>query len=181
MCSPTLMLSAASQGFKMMSARKENRAAQQQAIRQNQIAKYNRIRKQTSEDFKILQIRKSKLAKIHEVKLEGKKARAKAFTQAEMVSGVSVDRLMQDFFREEGRYKSTVLDNLDKEVFMAQQNKEAYALNQEAQSKFVPHNNFLPSFAAASIAFTGDYYDWKGQKEQLEVAKRKSSYYGWNL
>ena len=88
---------------------------------------------------------------------------------------------MMDFFRQEGEYKSQVLNNLDKEVFIAQQNKEAYALNQQAQSKPIPHSNFLPSFAASSIAFAGNYYDWKADQTELEVAKRKSSYYGWGL
>jgi hypothetical protein len=164
-----------------VSASQQNNAAIQQANEQNRIAKENRIRKQTAEDYKILQIRKQKLSDIAVVEMEGKQARATAFTQAETIGGASVNRLMQDFFREEGRYKSQVLNNLESEAFSAQLNKEAYALNQEAQSKPVPHSNFLPTFAASSIAFAGDYYDWKTQQTQLEVAKRKSSYYGWNL
>ena len=181
MCSPTLFISIASQGMKMVAARRENRAAQAQAIEQNRIAKLNRIRKQTSEDYKILQIRKRELTKIAEVKKRGRIARAQAAARAEDVAGVSVDRLMMDFFRQEGEYKSQVLNNLDKEDFIAQQNKEAYALNQQAQSKPIPHSNFLPSFAASSIAFAGNYYDWKADQTELEVAKRKSSYYGWGL
>ncbi len=46
MCSPTLFISIASQGLKMVSARRENRAAIYQAQEQNRIAKLNRIRKQ---------------------------------------------------------------------------------------------------------------------------------------
>ena len=38
MCSPTLFISIASQGMKMVAARRENRAAQAQAIEQNRIA-----------------------------------------------------------------------------------------------------------------------------------------------
>ena len=39
MCSPQLFIMAASQGMKMVAARRENRAAQAQAIEQNRIAK----------------------------------------------------------------------------------------------------------------------------------------------
>ena len=180
MCSPTLFLSIASQGLRMVAARQQNRAAIYQAQEQNRIARENAIRKQTTEDFRTLQIRKNALGKIEQVEIEGRQARARAAAQAEMVGGVSVNRLMQDFFREEGRYKSVVLDNLDKEVFMAQQNKEAYAINQAAQSKPIPHSNWLPTFAASAIAFGGDYYDWKAQQSQLAVAKKKSAYYGWS-
>jgi len=181
MCSPTLFISIASQGLKMVSARRENRAAIYQAQEQNRIAKLNRIRKQTSEDFKVLQIRKRELTKIGEVKKKARIARAQAEARAETVGGVSVDRMMQDFFMQEGEYKSHVLNNLDAEVFAAQQNKEAYRLNQEAQSKPIPHDNFLPTFAASATAFAGNYFDWKTDQTALEVAKRKSSYYGWNL
>jgi len=181
MCSPTLMISAFSQGLKMMSSRQQNRAAINQANEQNRIAKLNRVRKQTSEDFKILQIRKRELTKIGEVKKRGRIARAQALARAETVGGVSVDRLIHNFFRQEGEYKSQVLNNLDAEVFAAQQNKEAYRLNQEAQSKAIPHDNFLPTFAASATAFAGNYFDWKTDQTALEVAKRKSSYYGWNL
>ena len=181
MCSPQLFIAAAGQGLKFVQARQEQRAATRQANEQNRIAKENRIRKQTAEDYRILQIRKRELGKVAEVQKRGRIARAQALARAETISGVSVNRLVEDFFRQEGEYRSQVLNNLDAEVFAAQQNKEAYALNQQAQSKPIPHSNFLPSFAASSIAFAGNYYDWKADQTALEVAKRKSSYYGWGL
>ena len=179
MCSPQLFIAAAGQGLKFMSARQENRAAIQQANEQNRIARENRIRKQTAEDYKILQIRKRELTKIAEVKKRGRIARAQAAARAETVSGVSVDRLMQDFFRQEGEYKSQVLNNLQAEVFNAQQNKEAYRLNQEAQQRRIPSNNIMPSFAASAVAFGGNYFDWKTDQEIKNQTKRKASYYGW--
>ena len=179
MCSPQLFIAAAGQGLKFMQARQENRAAIRQANEQNRIAKENRIRKQTAEDYRILQIRKRELGKVAEVQKRGRIARAQALARAETISGVSVNRLVEDFFRQEGEYRSQVLNNLDAEVFAAQQNKEAYALNQEAQSKSIPHNNFLPTFAASATAFAGNYFDWKTDQEILNQSKKKASYYGW--
>ena len=174
---PQLLISIASQGFKFMAATRQNNAAQEQAIRQNAIAKNNRIRKQTDEDYKILQIRKRELAKAEEVSRRGRIARSEVSASAETVSGVSVDRLVMDFFRQEGVHKNQILNNLDAEVFAAQRNKEAYRINQEAQTKAIPHSNFLPTFAGAAVSFAGDYYDWKTDTAALTKAKKKSNYY----
>ncbi len=176
---PQLLFMGLSQSLKFVQARQQNNAAIQQANEQNRIAKENRIRKQTAEDYRILQIRKRDLSKIAEVQKRAKIARAEAAAKTEMISGVSVDRLMMDFFRQEGEYKSQVLNNLDAEVFAAQQNKEAYRLNQEAQQRRIPHNNFMPTFAASATAFAGNYFDWKADQEIINQTKRKASYYGW--
>ena len=99
--------------------------------------------------------------------------------RAETISGVSVNRLVEDFFRQEGEYKSQVLNNLQAEVFNAQQNKEAYRLNQEAQQRRIPSNNIMPSFAASAVAFGGSYFDWKAEQQEKELAKKKANYYGY--
>ena len=54
---PQMFIGLAGQMFKMRAASKQNRAAIYQANEQNRIARENAIRKQTSEDYKILQIR----------------------------------------------------------------------------------------------------------------------------
>ena len=178
MCSPTLMISAAMNGMKMMQANKANKAARAQAIEQNRIAKVNRQRMETDEDYQLLQKRKSLLIKADAVNRRGRIARAQAVASAEAVSGVSVDRMVQDFFRQEGVHKSQILNNLDAEVFAAQRNKEGYKINQEARSKAIPDNSFLPTFAGAAISFAGDFYDWKTDTAALSKAKKKANYYG---
>ena len=65
MCSPTLMISAASNGLKFMQARQEQRNAKQQAQLQNQRATQNRILKETAENFKIRQKRKEAMSKAY--------------------------------------------------------------------------------------------------------------------
>ena len=179
MCSPQLFIAAAGQGLKFVQARQEQRAATRQANEQNRIAKENRIRKQTAEDYRILQIRKRELGKVAEVQKRGRIARAQALARAETISGVSVNRLVEDFFRQEGEYKSQVLNNLQAEVFNAQQNKEAYRLNQEAQQRRIPSSNIMPSFAASAVAFGGSYFDWKAEQQEKELAKKKANYYGY--
>ena len=58
MCSPTLVISAASNGLKFYQARQENINARNQARIQNERAKKNRILKETAENYKIRQSRK---------------------------------------------------------------------------------------------------------------------------
>jgi hypothetical protein len=177
MCSPTLFISAAMNGMKFMAERKEKKAAITQANEQNRIAKVNRIRKETDEDYQLLQKRKSLLIKADAVNRRGRIARSQALASAESVRGVSVDRMVMDFFRQEGVHKSQILNNLDAEVFASQRNKEAYRLNQEAQSKPIPDSSFLPSFAGAAVSFAGDYYDWQTDTAALSKAKKKKNYY----
>ena len=177
MCSPTLMVSIASNGLKMMAANKQNRAAIAQANEQNRIALLNRQRKETDEDYQLLQKRKSLLIKADAVNRRARIARSQVRAAAESIRGVSVERAVADFFRQEGVHKSQILNNLDAEVFASQRNKEAYKLNQEAQSKPIPHNNFLPTFAGAAVSFAGDYYDWQTDNAGLNKAKKKANYY----
>tara|TARA_R100001530_G_C4254137_1_gene138676 strand:+ start:160 stop:711 length:552 start_codon:yes stop_codon:yes gene_type:complete len=177
MCSPTLLISAASQGMKFMQARKQNRYARQQAQLQNWRAKKNRILKETAEDFKIRQKRSQALDKSYAMAQKGRKARATAFTSAEGISGKSVDALIMDYFRQEGEYTSRVTRNLETEAFMSQRAKEAYKMGQEFQSKPIPPIDIVPTFASSALNFAGDYYDWKAGEEVKLQKHRQAKYY----
>jgi hypothetical protein len=169
MCDPTLIISAVSNGLKMYSAiqEKKNKRAQQQ--RQNIIAKQNRINKETAENFRIRQVRKQTIAKGFEGALEGREARATAVASAESVTGSSVDKLMFDFLRQEGKYKNMLLNNLDAEVFASNQRKEAFVTQQEAQQTYVTDNNYLMPVATAGLNYSNDYFIWKEKQEQKEM------------
>ena len=83
MCSPTLMISAASNGLKFMQARQENRNAQEQARIQNERAKNNRIIKETAENYKIRQSRKEAVSKTYAMAIKAKQAQARLVASAE--------------------------------------------------------------------------------------------------
>ena len=177
MCSPTLMISVASQGMKFMASQRQQKLARQQAQLQNWRAKKNRILKSTAEDFKIRQKLKQSLDKSYAMAQKGRKARATALTSAERITGGAVNALIMDYFRQEGEYKSRVEQNLEQEAFQSQRAKEAYRLGQEYNSRDIPPVDIIPNFASGAINFAGDYYDWKAQEEIKLHRKRQAEFH----
>ena len=177
MCSPTLMISAASNGLKFMQARQEQRNAKQQAQLQNQRATQNRILKETAENFKIRQKRKEAMSKAYAMRIKSRDARSKAFTASESMGGGVIDKLINNYFRQEGEYKSKVLSNLQAEAFQSMRAKEAYRLGEEYNKKYIPPVETLPNFASASLNFASDYYSWRDSEEQKKIAKDNASFY----
>ena len=177
MCSPTLMISVASNGLKFMQSMQQQNAAKQQAQLQNWRAEKNRILKETAENFKIRQKRKEAMGKAFAMHEKGRKARSKVFTQAEGMAGGAVNKVINDYFRQEGRYKNKVLNNLQAEAFQSMRAKEAYRLGQEFQSKFIPDVQFVPTFASSALNYADDYYGWKADQEVKLQAKRQAKNY----
>lgn len=172
MCEPTLIISAVSNGLRLYSSMQEQKNKKAQQIRQNAIAKQNRINKETAENFRIRQKRHEVMAKGFEGAIEGKEQRATAVASAESVQGASVDKLMNDFLRQEGKYKNMLLNNLEAEVFASNQRKEAFFTQEEAQSTYVTDVNYLMPVATAGLNYANDYYIWKEKQEQKEMYEK---------
>ena len=164
-------------GMKMMQSMQQQKRAKQQAQLQNWRAEKNRILKETAENFKIRQKRKESMNKAFAMHEKGRRARSKVFTQAEGMTGGAVNKVINDYFRQEGRYKNKVLNNLQAEAFQSMRAKEAYRLNQDFQSKFIPDVQFVPTFASSALNYAGDYYDWKSDEEIKLQRKRQAKYY----
>ena len=96
MCSPTLMISAAMNGMKMMQSMQQQRQAKQQAQLQNWRAEKNRMLKETEDNFKIRQNRKESMNKAFAMSEKGRRARSKVFTAAETMRGGAVDKVIND-------------------------------------------------------------------------------------
>ena len=177
MCNPTLIISAVSNGLKFYSSMQEQKSARAQAQMQNAIAKQNRINKETAEQFRIRQVRKQNMAKAYDQVRAGREARATAQASAESVVGLSVDRLMQDFLRQEGEYKNSVLNNLDAEVFASQQRLEAFKTQQSAQSTYVQDVNYLMPLTTAGLSYANDYFVWKEAEEMKDLMEESTTGY----
>ncbi len=177
MCTPQLFISVASQGLKLFSSISQQKSARVQAQHQNAIAKQNRINKETAEQFRIRQKRKETMAKAYEQVREGREARATAQASAESVVGKSVDRLLQDFLRQEGEYKNALLNNLDAEVFASQQRLEAFRTQESAQSTYVQDVNYLMPLANAGLNYSNDYFVWKEAQDMKDLMKQSSQGY----
>lgn len=170
MCSPQLAIAGISQAFKFVQARNEQRAVREQALRQREIAEKNYRLKVAQEQLKIRQKEEQALDKIYASRIEGKQLRAQAKVSAENIGGGVLNRVMEDYLRQEGLYSSSVVSNLEKEFAQSQQNIKGYGVELESQTPYIPPNNTLGLLGASAISFATNYVDWKGDqlaKEQL--------------
>ena len=167
-----LLISAASTALSFVSKIQEQQNARDQAKRQNEIAFANRLNKERAEGLRIRQIRDRENAKRFQTSLEGREARATVRTAAEGFGGGVLNRLVQDYFRQEGRYNSAVLANLEQEQANSQQNFNNFVTGQEAQSAYVPQVNYFTTFASAATAFGQDYLDYRSDQLAREQAMK---------
>jgi len=148
------------------------RNAKEQAELQNKIAFANRLNKERAEGLRIRQIRDRENAKRFQTSLEGREARATVRTAAEGFGGGVLDRLVADYFRQEGRYNSAILSNLEAEQAQSRQNFESFVTGQEAQSTYVPQVDYITTFASAATAFGQDYLDYRSDQLAREQAMK---------
>jgi hypothetical protein len=167
-----LLISAASTALSFVSKIQEQQNARDQAKRQNEIAFANRLNKERAEGLRIRQIRDRENAKRFQTSLEGREARATVRTAAEGFGGGVLDRLVADYFRQEGRYNSAILSNLEAEQAQSRQNFESFVTGQEAQSTYVPQVDYITTFASAATAFGQDYLDYRSDQLAREQAMK---------
>ena len=171
MCNPTYALMAvttASAGlqYKMQKAQAQNQYVQQQ--RQNELAKANAIQRYAAEQLKIRQVAQRFSDKEYEASRKARKTRATFITEAGgaglAISG-STERLLGDYYRIEGNYKSSLAKNMKINYSQYERNLEAIQFGQEAQSTYLtpPNSNLL--FASAALNVANSYYNLKARKE----------------
>jgi len=168
MCSPTLVISAFTSALSFQQKQAEANERTRQQNEQNRVAKEDAINKMAQEDLRIRQVANQSLDKNAVVERDRRKATATATVQAgeSGVSGISVNRLMADFMRQEGEFKNSTLTNLKAELQQSTANKKSISIGQSANSTSVTKFNPLPAFANASLAFANDYYTYKGIQDQ---------------
>ena len=170
MCSPTLAIQGISTAFKFVQARKEQKAIREQAIKQREIAEKNYQLKVAQEQLKIRQREEQAVDKITQAKIEARQLKAKAKVTAETIGGNVLDRVFEDYLRQEGKYKSSVEANLEKEFAQSQQNIKGYGVELEGQTPYIPPVNTVGLLGASAINFAGSYVNWKAdqlEKEEL--------------
>ena len=170
MCSPQLAVAGISQAFKFVQARNEQRAVREQALRQREIAERNYRLKVAQEQLKIRQKSEQAQDKLLQANIEGKQLKAKAKVSAETIGGNVLDRVFEDYLRQEGKYKSSVESNLEKEFAQSQQNIKGYGVELESQTPYIPPVNTIGLLGSSAINFAGSYVNWKAdqlEKEEL--------------
>ena len=174
MCSPTLVISAFSQAIKFQQANKQQKIARAQALNQKQIADKNYRLKVAQERLKIRQTAKKEKDKAGAVDLESKQLRAEARVGAEGFTGGVLDRVLGDYYRQQGNYKSSVLANLDNEIAQSDMNIKGYGVELEANTPYIPKVNTLGLIGASALSWGGDYVSWKGDQEKLNLLKKRT-------
>ena len=109
MCSPTLVISAASNGLRLYQAQRESANARNQARIQNERAKKDRILKETAENYKIRQSRKEAVSKTYAMAIKAKQAQARLLASAEGIgTGGVIGKLIADYQRQKGMFDNKV-------------------------------------------------------------------------
>ena len=175
MCDPSgmMFLRAAAMIFSFSQQVQKQRADRNVAIRRNQIAAQARREKENAENLRLRQIALSKKEKIEELELESKEAQATARTAAETVGGAALDRVVNNYLRTEGKYKSTIEKNLEREMAQGDINKRLFAIEQEGRQVYIPEVDTAGIFAAGAISFGGDWLEWKARKDEKELMQKR--------
>lgn len=174
MCEPVsastalVAISAGSAALQFQAAKQQqkyNQAAQQ---RQNEIAKKNALQRYAAEQLKIKQIRKATIDKGFQASIKAKDARSKfivgAGERGVALSG-SQNALLADYYRSEGNYKASLINNLDINIDQFNQNMEAIQFGQEAQSTYVQPPNPELLFVTSALNVANTYYGLEADKE----------------
>ena len=170
MCNTTALMvtqiATAGLQYKMQTQQARNQYAQQQ--RQNQLAKANAIQRYAAEQLKIRQTAQRFADKDYEASRKARKTRATYITEAGgaglAISG-STERLLGDYYRIEGNYKSSLAKNMKINYSQYERNLEAIQFGQKAQMTYETPPNPHLLFATQALNVANTYWSLESQKE----------------
>ena len=180
MCNPTLAISALSAGMQYQQAITQQKYQEQQAIRQNEIALANLEYRRKSSSLKLRQSTEKNLAKLREAEelIRRKKATVIA---GKTFTGNTYNTLLANYYRSEGKYRNTVLGNIQKNKFQFDQTQTALTTQYDAQATYVVAPDFMYTAGASALSFADDYYDYKTKQNQAGTHKKYYNYdYDWH-
>ena len=172
MCNPTTAIMVASAGLQYQAGKAQQKATYAAQKRQNSIARENAIRSYATEQLKIRQVAQRFSDKEYQASRKARKTRATYITEAGgaglAISG-STERLLGDYYRIEGNYKSSLAKNMKINYSQYERNLEAIQFGQEAQSTYLtpPNSNLL--FASAALNVANSYYNLQRTKEAEDI------------
>ena len=177
MCNPTLAISALTAGMQYQQSITQQKYAEMQAKRQNEIALANLEYRRKASSLKLRQSTEKNLAKIK--KAEQLIRRKKSTVIAgKTYTGNTYNTLLANYYRSEGNYRNTVLGNIQKNKFQFDQTQTALTTQYDAQSTYSIAPDFMYIAGASALAFANDYYDYKAKKNANNV---NYDYYDYNF
>jgi len=168
MCNPTLAISALTAGMQYQQSITQQKYAEMQAKRQNEIALANLEYRRKASSLKLRQSTEKNLKKIE--KAERLIRRKKSTVIANKTyDGNTYNTLLANYYRSEGNYRNTVLGNIQKNKFQFDQTQTALTTQYDAQATYSIAPDFMYTAGASALAFAKDYYDYKAKKNANNV------------
>ena len=177
MCNPTLAISALSAGMQYQQAITQQKYAEVQAKRQNEIALANLEYRRKASSLKLRQSTEANLKKIKEAEELTRRKRA-TFKVAKTYDGNTYNTLLANYYRSEGDYRNTVLGNIKKNKFQFSETQTALTTQYDSHATYVVAPDFMYTAGASALAFANDYYDYKAKKNANNV---NYDYYDYNF
>ena len=92
--------------------------------------------------------------------------------------GNTYNTLLANYYRSEGKYRNTVLGNIQKNKFQFDQTQTALTTQYDAQATYSIAPDYMYTAGASALAFAKDYYDYKAKKNANDV---NYDYYDYNF
>ena len=177
MCNPTLAISALTAGMQYQQAMTQQKYAEMQAKRQNEIALANLEYRRKASSLKLRQSTEKNLAKIKEAEQLIRRRKATVIA-GKTFTGNTYNTLLANYYRSEANYRNTVLGNIQKNKFQFDQTQTALTTQYDAQSAYVIAPDYMYTAGASALSFANDYYDYKARKNANNV---NYDYYNYNF
>ena len=177
MCNPTLAVAGLTAGMQYQQSITQQKYAEMQAKRQNEIALANLEYRRKASSLKLRQSTEKNLAKMAEAEKLIKRKRA-TFKAAKTFDGNTFNTLLANYYRSEGNYRNTVLGNIQKNKFQFSETQKALTTQYDAQSTYVIAPDYMYTAGASALSFANDYYDYKAKKNANNV---NYDYYDYNF
>ena len=175
MCNPTLAVAALSAGMQYQQSITQQKYAEMQAKRQNEIALANLEYRRKASSLKLRQSTEKNLAKIKEAEQLIRRRKATVIA-GKTFTGNTYNTLLANYYRSEANYRNTVLGNIQKNKFQFDQRQTALTTQYDAQAAYTIAPDYLYTAGASSLAFAKDYYDYKAKKNANNVNRDYYSY-----
>ena len=177
MCNPTLVVAGASAVLQYQVSIQQQKNAEAQANRRNELALRNREAKITNTTRQLIEKTKSRITKIGEAEKISRKKRSTFKVNRENFTGNTYDTLLANYYDTEATYRNRILGNIERSKFNYLQGTLPAIENQYmAQSTMVQEPDYFYTAGASALSFGKDYYSYKAKQNANDTNVEPYSY-----
>jgi hypothetical protein len=163
------IVSALSSYGQYQAGKQQQKNAYEAQKRTNKLAKENAIQRYAAEQLRIRQVLTASAQKGYQASLKARKARATFITEAGDAGGLalsgSTNALLANYYRTEGKYQTSLQNNMGINISQFERNMEAIQFGQKSQSVYEQPPNSALLFASSAMNVANTYYGLEAQKE----------------